>query len=195
MERESGIRLGGAERWTDCPGGEAPDGVLRSLPLDGIPGGRAELFREGLYLRTEVRCPARTGLWAAWLIGDAGTVRLGVLEPADGPPPRFGELSGRGGELRLSRRMSLRSLEPMGRPRRCEVRPVSRSADTPDIPNEGTPVPPPEVYPREGGGTVLSFPRTGPFPIPELFCFARAVGDGAEARWLFSFDENGRPVF
>lgn len=50
---------------------------------------------------------------------------------------------------------------------------------------------------RDEGGFTLAYPLScrGPFPLPALFCFARAECLGERGWWVFSFDPEGWPKF
>lgn len=50
---------------------------------------------------------------------------------------------------------------------------------------------------RDGGGFTLAYPLScrSPFPLPALFCFARAECLGNRGWWVFSFDKSGAPKF
>ena len=63
-----------------------------------------------------------------------------------------------------------------------------------------------EGYRRSRGGCCLRCPDGGfrlaypldcrrPFPLPALFCFARAALLGGRGWWVFAFDPDGRPCF
>ena len=172
------------------------------LPLlwDGAFTGTVEAAREGLYLRFRVQAPARSGVWTVRLYGSAGSARLGVLEPLDG-------------QLTLDRRLSLRSLSPLGRLARCEIRPADgREPGPPDttaaditgepsrelrrLASEAGGV----LFPVDGGrlsgrGFLLVVPQGERFPLPSLFCFARGDSIGGRPCWVFPFDRRGNPVF
>ena len=53
------------------------------LLLDGRAEGELTVEREALYTWFNARCrlPEEGGLWCAWAVGQAGSLRLGVLEP------------------------------------------------------------------------------------------------------------------
>lgn len=50
---------------------------------------------------------------------------------------------------------------------------------------------------RDEDGFTLAYPLScrGPFPLPALFCFARAECLGERGWWVFSFDPEGWPKF
>ena len=164
-----------------------------TLPLlwQGVSVGTVETEEEELYRRFRVTVsagdgPDREAVWRVWLVGEAGETRLGILEPS----VDFSTMT-------LSRTLSVRSLAPLGRLVHCEVRPVSGRMKTGVFPlsdMEEQPHPP-EILPRSGGGVLLSYPCAGPFPLPELFCFARPDTVRGQDCWVFAFDGLGRPVF
>lgn len=83
---------------------------METIPIvrDGKSVGEAELKRERLYIRVDVYAPPQSGLWRAWIIGANGETSLGALD-ADGS---------------ISRRLSIRSLKPIGTLERVELRPA-----------------------------------------------------------------------
>ena len=85
---------------------------MGKLPIvyGGETIGEAEITQSGLYTRLSVRVAPRRGLWRAWAVGDAGEVRIGTLEPADG-------------ESAVSRRFSRLALSEAGELSRVELRP------------------------------------------------------------------------
>lgn len=74
--------------------------------------GEAEAERQSLYTCLRIRAPRRDGLWYAWAVGEGGELRIGVLEPA-------------GVEAQITRRVSHRTLSPLGKLLRVELRPAS----------------------------------------------------------------------
>lgn len=168
------------------------------LLLEGSPAGELTAVREGLYTRFTARCPLPEGLWCAWIVGEGGELRLGVLEPQQG---------NQGGILR---RFSDRMTAPLGRLLRGEVRPAGQKE-----PEDWMAAPAPEklfrspwlcrllrnmqgAQVRQSGGVcclALPWDPKKPFPLPALFCFAhvRPIGEGMYA--VFHFDGDERPVF
>ena len=76
----------------------------------GSSVGELILEKEQLYTWFTVQCRVpEDGLWCAWVIGEKGTLRLGVLEPI-------------GGQFVIRRRYSDRLTAPLGKILRGEVR-------------------------------------------------------------------------
>ena len=142
----------------------------------GRAGHRERCWRSGRTLygphRQDSFC--REGLWYAWAIGAEGELRLGVLEPAGRRPSS-------------RRRLSQRSMAPLGKLVRGEVRPAGA------VREDWKPAPEPdrlfhtpwlrqqlrgvEGALTERRGTLrylaLPFDQRRPFPLAPLFCLAR----------------------
>ena len=143
------------------------------LTADGRPAGELTAQREGLYTWFSARCPLpEEGLWCAWVVGDRGELRLGVLEP-----------EGKQGTIR--RRFSGRLTAPLGRLLRGEIRPaVAKGAQG--------------ARTRQAGELrylALPYDPAKPFPLTTLFCFARLRRIGGEDFVVYAFDGQDRPVF
>lgn len=169
------------------------------LLLDGRAAGELTVEREALYTWFDARCrlPEEGGLWCAWAVGQAGSLRLGVLEPT-------------GREAAIRRRFSMRMTEPLGRLLRGEVRPAAEE-------DRGTwrAVPEPETLfrapwlrkrlrgadgalLRTGEGRsflALPYDNERPFPLCTLFCFASIRSINGVKYAVFVFDGEERPVF
>ena len=160
--------------------------------------GEAEAERQSLYLCLRIRAPRRNGLWCAWAVGSAGEIRIGTLEPS-------------GTQAGIVRRFSRQSLAPIGDLLRVELRPVGAApvSDTSPIAQwkyAGTNPLRESRFQRQIQNTrgvlereerdrrCLAFPIENAFPIPELFCFARARRIGGRNYWVFAFDSRQWPV-
>lgn len=175
-------------------------GCKDKFPLlrDGRPEGELTVEREALYTWFDARCRLpEEGLWCAWVVGEEGSLRLGVLEP--------------GGETAaIRRRFSMRMTEPLGRLLRGEVRPAAEEdrENWQAAPDAETLFSAPWLRKRLRGLGGALF-RTGEgrkylalpydsgksFPLPTLFCFAsiRSINGGRYAVYVFDGEE--RPVF
>lgn len=155
--------------------------------------------RESLYTWFEARCrlPGE-GLWCAWAVGDAGELRIGVLEPA-------------GDRAAIRRRFSGRLTAPLGRLLGGEVRPAApaetavswQRAERPETLFR-TPWLQDELRGAEGVLTrtgedcrflALPFDRRQPFLLTQLFCFARVRRIAGREYAVLAFDRNEFPVF
>ncbi len=160
--------------------------------------GELSTEREGLYTWFSVSChPPEEGVWCAWAVGENGELRLGVLEPT-------------GRQFGICRRFSGHQTAPLGRLCRGEIRPLGQSCGS-----DWTLLARPEqcfrspwlcaqirssqgvMTRREGERQLLAFPwdRGRPFPLVELFCFAREGCVGRKKCLIFAFDREERPVF
>lgn len=154
--------------------------------------------REALYTCFSVRCPLPgEGLWCAWVVGDRGELRLGVLEP-------------QGGAGVIRRRFSLRMTAPAGRLLRGEIRPAAADATPADwLPAEDgaalfrTPWLREQLrgvtgvlWRREGETLLLALPYDPrrPLPLTGLFCFAQPRRVRGERYLVLAFDGGERPV-
>lgn len=154
--------------------------------------------REALYTCFSACCTLpEEGLWCAWVVGDRGELRLGVLEP-------------QGGAGIISRRFSHRMTAPVGRLLRGEVRPAAAPNESetdwaaaesdalfrsPGLRErlrgvEGT------LWRREGERLLLAVPYDSrrPLPLTPLFCFAQPRRIRGERYLVFAFDGKERPV-
>ena len=162
----------------------------------GRPAGELTTRREDLYTVFSARCALpEPGLWCAWAVGEAGELRLGVLEPD-------------GTEAAIQRRFSRRMTEPLGRLLRGELRPAA--GEGPAWEETASPAglfrgPWLRRQLQGGRGTLmrrrgsflqLAIPwETGrPFPLTPLFTLAavRRIGEGRYV--VYTFDSGERPV-
>lgn len=165
---------------------------------NGASAGELTAQREGLYTCFHVRCqPPENAVWCAWAVGDRGELRLGVLEPS-------------GGAFVLRRRFSDHMTAPVGRVLRGELRPAGEQPMC-----QWTAAPRPDqlfsaswlrrllqgltgaMTCTEGNIRCLMLPYDPkePFPLTELFCFARLRYLGEKAYVEFQFDRTEQPVF
>ena len=90
---------------------------MDKFPLlwEGTSLGELTVEQEPLYTWFTARCrlPGK-GIWCAWVVGDKGELRLGVLEPQNG----------------IRRRFSRQMTAPLGSLLRGELRPAGGSAET-----------------------------------------------------------------
>ena len=169
------------------------------LLLDGRAEGELTVEREALYTWFNARCrlPEEGGLWCAWAVGQAGSLRLGVLEPV-------------GQEAVIRRRFSMRMTEPLGRLLRGEIRPAAEEdrGTWQAVPEAETLFHAPWLRKRLRGAAgalvrtgegqrslALPYDSGRPFPIPTLFCFASIRTINGERYAVFVFDSEERPVF
>lgn len=167
------------------------------LVWEGRPSGALLAEREGLYTVLTARTSfCREGLWYAWAIGAEGELRLGVLEPA-------------GEEAVIRRRISQRSMAPLGKLVRGEVRPAGA------VREDWKPAPEPdrlfhtpwlrqqlrgvEGALTERRGTLrylaLPFDQRRPFPLAPLFCLARLRELNGRRYVVYTFNDQDWPVF
>lgn len=168
------------------------------LTYAGKTVGELNCEREGLYTWFSVSChPPEDGVWCAWAIGECGELRLGVLEPT-------------GRQFGICRRFSGHQTEPLGQLCRGEIRLQSQVCETEwellNQPEQRFHSPwlctqirnsPGVMTRREGERQLLAFPwdKKRPFPLVELFCFAREMCVCQKKCLVFAFDREERPVF
>lgn len=161
--------------------------------------GELTVEQEGLYTRFSAVCQLpKEGVWCAWAVGEQGEVRIGVLEPC-------------GLEASISRRFSNRLTAPLGPLRTGELRPAGEQTDCRDW----KAVKRPEDWfrtpwlcmqlrslqgvlaVREGTVCQIAIPYEAkqPFPITQLFCFARIATVAGRRCVLYAFDQNDLPIF
>ncbi len=171
------------------------------LPVycEGARAGRLRLAEAGEQRLVAEMAVGRDdrGLFRGFLICRRGEVPLGVLEP-------------RGGELRLRRMLLRRELEQLGEPVEGQMRlsfafreeggwrPLEQPGDFFTRPpfqgrlegGEGL------LWRRAGEGKWLAVPYRAdrPFPLTDLFCFARIRTISGRAYAVFAFDGRERPV-
>ena len=178
--------------------------------------GEAEAERQSLYLCLRIRAPRRNGLWCAWAVGSAGEMRIGTLEPSGIQAEivrRFSRqsLAPIGDLLRVE-------LRPVGASPVSDMSPIANKPPAPNTPVQGMSPPVSQwkhadanplretrfqrqirnihgvLERQERDRRCLAFPIENAFPIPELFCFARARRIGGQNYWVFAFDSRQRPV-
>lgn len=169
------------------------------LVWNGKPLGELVAEREALYTWFTARCrlPGE-GLWCAWVVGDRGELRLGVLEPM-------------GDRACIRRRFSDRMTAPVGRLLRGELRtacPVPKQEPWQSVSEPDRLFQTRWLREQLGGRSgVLTRLRNGEthvaipydkgnsFPLVPLFCFADLQVIQGAACLVFAFDEKARPVF
>lgn len=173
---------------------------MEKLPLysRGTIVGELTLQQEGASTWFQADCRrVPPGICCAWVVGDQGDLRLGVLER-------------QGDRAALRRKFSQRMTAPLGRFLRGEIRPAAGEAPAQDdwVPlQEGTlhsPLLREGVRGRSGvlrrtqrGRFELAIPYApdAPFPFPEIFCFARSLRIRGNRYLVFSFDSTEQPQF
>lgn len=163
----------------------------------GTSVGELTVERENLYTWFRAQaCLPKEGLWCLWVIGSQGELRLGVLEPMD---------SG----AAIQRRFSDRMAGPIGVVQRGELRPVKkeRPAWGPVLSTEQQFQ---SVWLRKklrgqqgllrkrcGQGQYLAVPydKCKPFPLVDLFCFARLLMIEGKMYLVISFNEKEQVIF
>ena len=165
--------------------------------LDGKECGRLSVQEQGLYLCccAECRLPQETGPMRLYMLGERGEQSLGILQPE-------------GGWFVLSRQISQREVRRTGRLLRGELRPVElREGEWhPELPeqlfreerlrcqlNAAGKI----LVCRQGRGhkVAVPFDEKTPFPLAELFCFARIRRIGEREYAIFAFDGENNPSF
>jgi hypothetical protein len=152
------------------------------LYLAGRRVGVLHVTVRGADTRFEARAPALRGLHRIYVQGERGRLLLGAAE--DGT---------------LGRSFSPALTAPIGRIQ-CGRAESSAGAVWTGVPPEGAvlwpDLPPETLFCRRGGRYYLALPwdESAPFPLEELFCFARVRR--LEGRWraIFAFDRDGRPL-
>lgn len=171
---------------------------MDKFPLlwSGQPLGELTAEPEPLYTWFTVRCRLpEDGLWCAWAVGEAGELRLGVLEPENG-------------QMSIRRRFSRRMTEPLGRLLRGEVRPAvedGRSWEAVQEPERlfRTPWLRRQLRGMEGVLTqnieegrrlALPYDPQKPYPLAPMFCLSRIRRLGAGKYVIYTFDRREWPV-
>ena len=167
------------------------------LYLDSREAGSLTLFDEGGALCAQALCrPLKDGLYRAYLTGALGRVLIGVLEP-------------RGEMLCAEKRLSAGEVRALGALRGGEaLRSFSFSDEhwEPSFPGRFFSDPALERRLRAQSGTLyrtegnrriaaLPFDVHRPFPLMELFCFARLQTVEGKSRVLYAAGPDGVPVF
>ena len=168
------------------------------LYCGGREAGELTVAEEPMYVTFQAVCrPAEPGLWRAFAVGEQGELRLGVLAPENGA-------------FAIRRRVSRQTARPVGRIVRGEARPCGE--EKPGLPWEpmgnpaerfGGALPGRLLADLAGGLTklegncrlaALPYDCRRPFPLTELFCFARIQRIGESFYTVFAFDPCGQPV-
>lgn len=169
------------------------------LTYAGRSVGELTVEQEGLYTRFSAVCRLpEEGVWCAWAVGERGQLRIGVLEPC-------------GLEASISRRFSSQLTAPLGVLRTGELRPAGERTDNTAWKTMGRP----EdwfrtpwlcgqlrnfqgvLVMREGTVCRIAIPygTRQPFPLTQLFCFARVATVRGHRCVLYTFDQNELPIF
>jgi len=161
--------------------------------------GEMDVEREALYTWFSARGHLpESGLWCAWAVGEQGELRLGVLEPV-------------GDQFRIRRKFSERMCRPLGRLRRCEVRPAGTAGKeetwietnapetlfcTPWLRQQLRGIKGAQTRMTQGlRWLALEYDRKKPFPIPGLFCLAEVRKISGRECVIYRFDQNEWPVW
>ncbi len=169
------------------------------LMFEGRAVGELTAVREGLYTRYSAVCrlPGE-GVWCAWVLGERGELRIGVLEPC-------------GTEATISRRFSDRVTAPLGSLQSGELRPIGAGPASTDW----KPIGRVEDWfhtswlcdqlrhyrgvlaVREGERCRVAIPYDPrqPFPIPSLFCFAHVIQAAGQRCVVYIFNHAEHPIF
>ena len=140
------------------------------------------------------------GLWCAWVVGDRGELRVGILEP---------EQNG----AAIRRRFSHPMTAHLGQILRGELRPAAEGKKEPTgnwepVTEAGKLFRTPwlqkqlqgkkDVLRMEKKGVrkiALPYEKNKPFPLTELFCFAQLQRIGEKFYVVFAFDREELPIF
>lgn len=161
--------------------------------------GELTVEQEGLYTRFSAVCHLpKEGVWCAWVVGEQGELRIGVLEPC-------------GLEASISRRFSNRQVAPLGALRGGELRPAGEQPDCTDWkamrrPEDWFRTPwlcgqlrslHGVLAAQEGTVCRIAIPYSPrqPFPMTQIFCFARVTMVCGHWYVLYAFDQNELPIF
>lgn len=164
------------------------------LYLDGKAAGELTVTEAGMYMEFRAACRGGDGaLLRAFLVGEKGEARLGVLAPE-------------GGRLGIRRRLSRQEAGKLGKLLRCEAR---RDAETgweavgqpegllpagwvskqlQDVPG---------VLTQRAGAlrrVAIPYDPQRPFPLAALFCFAKIQRIGGCVYAVYAFNEGEMPV-
>lgn len=159
--------------------------------------GQLVLEKENLYTWFQVQChlPEKS-FWCAWVIGDQGTLRLGILEPE-------------GDRFAIRRRYSERLTAPLGNVLNGEIRPAfqdGRKWELISEPHRQICDPWLRQQLQETHGALVCmetetlfvavpYDRETSFPMVPLFCFADIQVIRKRSYAVFAFDGENRPVF
>jgi len=150
--------------------------------------------KEGLYTCFSVRGRLpKDSLWSAWIVGEAGELRLGVLEPC-------------GEYAEIRRQYSERMIKPLGAVHRGEIRKVQPESS---MVKRKEHLPFRTLWLREMLQRMeqyqirqqedhyylaIPFKVNKPFPLPPIFCLSRIMRIDGEECAVFCFDETEWPV-
>ena len=165
-----------------------------------VRGGRLTVEREGTQVHITAECPDNgDGLYKASAHGACGDFSLGALTQEKGMlrlirrlPLRVLEQAGcwpiTGGEITLVYPFPVKNWIVAERPEQLTDDPVLRGA----LAGQSL-----LLCRREDGSFTLAgkFDPCAPFPVPPLFCFARVERIEGVPYVLFTFDQNGIPIF
>lgn len=159
--------------------------------VGGQAAGELTVQTESLYTVFDASVPLRDGLWCVWAVGEQGTLRIGIPEPA-------------GDRLRIRRRFSQQLTAPLGNLLRGELRSLAEEREQ-WAPPEAAQL---NAYLRQrlrgiggvltccqGSLRLIAIPQNdaAPFPLESMFCFARLRPVKGRACWVFAFDDHGWP--
>lgn len=164
------------------------------LYLDGKTAGELTVVETGMYIEFRAVCHAfGPALLRAFLVGERGETRLGVLAPE-------------GGVFTICRRLSRQETVGLGKLLRCEVRRNEDSAwDRVRQPEQLFPA---AFFSQQLKGVsgiltkmdgerrymAIPYDPKCPFPLNTLFCFAK-IFTIEEAKYaVFIFDKQGIPI-
>ena len=170
---------------------------MDKFPLlwEGKAIGELSAEKETLYTWFTVRCRLpEERIWCAWVVGDRGELRLGVVEPQNG----------------IRRRFSHQMTAPLGKLLRGELRPAGDRTE-----ENWTAAPEPDRLFRTpwlrrqlrdvrgaltrtaeaGKFLALPYDEKQPFPLTPLFCLAQPRNIGGKRYLVYAFDGKEWPVF
>ena len=165
-------------------------------PLQGLPRGvrgQVRVLPQGLYCRIEAETDFMPGLWRVFLRGSRDILLLGVLQPE-------------GERLCLSRSLSLRQLGELGE--LCGAFLQSRQPLQWEALSDAAAFFRSAYWKRAAAGCrdaltsgdeprflALPYNESDPFPLTELFCFARRQSIQGREYLVFAFDGKEFPIF
>ncbi len=158
-----------------------------------IPMGRICWQSMGIRTLLQAEMPLQDGIFRAYAAGQQGRCLIGVMEPQDGV-------------LRAKRILSRAEWEALGVLQRGELemalqedwQTLSQASDFFHTSYWKRCCPPGKaLWRNQGGLRLLALPyiHNGPFPLPELFCFARLSTIEGGKYVVFAFDLREFPTF
>ena len=164
--------------------------------MNGCVCGELMTEEKGLYVQYRAVCRPNGVPVRLFAVGERGELRLGVMQPENGCQT-------------LCRSLSCRESSAAGRLLRGELRPLAQqengwhpvSGKESLLCRVGLPASIREMtgcmvcYGEERWFLAAPFGTAEPFPLTELFCFARVRQIGQREYAVFCFDADGRPVF